>query len=305
MKMTAPSKSELTSATGFYTMNVVNSTLFSVLCGIYTVVALVYCLVFGAPQENQCHPVKKSATTCTSTRSQDRPRTAIITGSNTGIGFASARQLVLNHNVDVVLACRSRDKATKAAETINAEAKSLGVPTRANFLHPCELSSFESVRQFSKVFHEKHNALDILVCNAGVNNTTEGRTIDDLEPIFQSNMLGHFLLTKLMFDLFPESGEGRIVTLSSVAHHFVDSGASLDESFWHGLAKLDSSSSSFLPSYFRAVFEDCMQSYPPSKLATLLFSTELNRRFGSNGKKRVRAFAVNPGAVGKWQVGWW
>jgi NAD(P)-dependent dehydrogenase (short-subunit alcohol dehydrogenase family) len=294
----SPSKSELTSATPFYTMNVVNSTLFSVLCGIYAVVALLSCLLFGAPKENQFHPVKILS-------SQDRRRTAVITGSNTGIGFATAHQLVLNHNVDVVLACRSRDKATKAAEKINAEAKACGVSARAIFLHPCDLSSFESVRQFSKVLHEKLNALDILVCNAGVNNTTEGRTIDDLELIFQSNVLGHFLLTKLLFDLFPDSGEGRIVTLSSVAHHFVDSGASLDETFWHGLAKLDSSSSSFLPSYFRSVFEDCMQSYPPSKLATLLFSTELNRRFGSNGQKRVRAFAVNPGAVGTCQVVRW
>lgn len=279
-----------TSASNFYTMNPINSTIFSVLSGIYTVVSAMFCMILGSPTVTKPVPVKTST--------NGRRRVAVITGSNTGIGLASATQLVLNHDIDVILACRSRSKAETAAETINDAAAAAKVSAKAHFLHPCDLSSFESVRQFANAFQEKYDTLDILVCNAGVNNTTEGRTADDLELIFQSNILGHFLLTKSLFEMFPDNGEGRVVTLSSVAHHFVDSNAKLDETYWKSLARLDTSKSSVLPSYFRSVFEDCMQSYPPSKLATLLFAKELNSRFGAeNSKTRVRAFSVNPGAV--------
>ena len=284
-----------TSAANFYTMNPINSTIFSVAAAIYTIAAAIYCMIMGSPVVKKVTPAKTS---------EGRRRVAVITGSNTGIGLATATALVLHHNVDVILACRSREKATKAAETINVAAASANVSARAQFLHPCDLSSFDSVKEFAKVFREKYKTLDILINNAGVNNTTEGRTTDNLELIFQSNVLGHFLLTKSLIDLFPDNGHGRIVTLSSVAHHFVSSSATLDEIYWKELAKLNTSKSSFLPSYLRTVFEDSMQSYPPSKLATLLFAKELNARFGSsqrqqnsNSKKQIRAFAVNPGAV--------
>lgn len=271
-------------------MNMVNSILISVLSSVYTILAAAYCFLFGAPKLNEIVPAKTSV--------KDRRRVAVITGSNTGVGYATATRLVVEHGVDVILACRSRDKAVRAANAINAAAESAKVDARAMFLHPCDLSSLESVRGFSKAVHEKHSTIDILVNNAGVNNTQEGRTIDNLELIFQSNMLGHFLLTKLLFDLFPSSGEGRIVTLSSVAHHFVNCSASLDENYWKELAKLDTSTTSSLPPYLRNVVQDCMESYPPSKLATLLFAMEINKKFGPETTgKRVRAIAVNPGAV--------
>lgn len=260
-----------TSAGNFYPMNPLNSTLFSVLSGIYTVFSAILTIIFGSPSVTKVVPNSKMTT-------KEMRRTCIVTGANTGIGLASAKNLVVNHGVDCILACRNKSKADKAVELINAAAISAKVSARAHFVHPCDLSSFDSVRNFSKAFRAKYDALDILICNAGVNNTTEGRTTDGLELIFQSNMLGHFLLTKSLFDLFPDSGTGRIVTLSSVAHHFVDNKAALDEKYWKSLANLDTSKSSILPSYFRSVFEDCMQSYPPSKLATLLFAKELNKR---------------------------
>lgn len=270
MRDTEP-MTKATSAGNFYPMNPLNSTIFSVLSGIYVVVSAIVCIIFGSPAVTKTLPSSKSS-------AKGKRKVAIITGSNTGIGLASAKELVVNHGVDCILACRNKSKADQAVEAINAAAISAKVTARAHFVHPCDLSSFDSVRDFAKYFRAKYDTLDILICNAGVNNTTEGRTADGLELIFQSNVLGHFLLTKLLFDLFPENGDGRIVTLSSVAHHFVDSKAALDEEYWKSLAKLDTSKSSVLPSYLRSVFEDCMQSYPPSKLATLLFAKELNQR---------------------------
>ena len=268
---TTTTTTKATSAGNFYTMNPLNSTLFSVLSGIYTVVSAVVCLIFGSPAVTKTIPTK-------SQNSDKKRKVAIITGSNTGIGLATAQELVVHHGIDCILACRNKSKADQAVQTINAAAITAKSAARAHFVHPCDLSHLDSVRDFAKYVRAQYDTLDILICNAGVNNTTEGRTADGLELIFQSNVLGHFLLTKLLLDLFPEQGTGRIVTLSSVAHHFVDSRAALDEEYWKSIAKLDTSKSSILPSYFRSVFEDCMQSYPPSKLATLLFAKELNRR---------------------------
>ncbi|CAB9524026.1 Short-chain dehydrogenase TIC 32, chloroplastic [Seminavis robusta] len=291
--MASTKNDRLTGATPFYTMNLVNSAMFSILPGIYVVASLLYGLVFGAPKINLVKTAQEA--------SSNPRRTAVITGSNAGIGFATARQLVLHHNVDVILACRSRDRAIQAAERINAEAQvTPGVLSRAVFLHPCDLSSLASVRQFATALKEKYDTLDILICNAGVNSSVvEGnRTVDDLELIFQCNVLGHFLLIQLLLDLFPKES-GRIVTLSSVAHHLVPSTASFDESYWRQLA--EGSAGAIPVPYLGALIEDSVQTYPPSKLAALLLAVELNRRFYDSGDdkntRQIRAFAVNPGAV--------
>jgi len=237
-----------------------------------------------------------------STRELDG-KIAIVTGSNTGIGFETAKALVVDHGMTVILACRSRDKAELAAKQINdANGKSGG---KAIFLHPLDLSSFQSVRHFSaqvKEYCQKQqqqgtaaaSSIQVLVNNAGRNTSgpsNEKYNQDQpLDLLYQSNMLGHYLLTaELLLIMTPGA---RIVNLSSVMHHFCggshDNLESVD--FWRNCAL-----------HGRAPHDP----YSPSKLAALLFSIELNRRFGG-GKElkqqqqptpRIRSIAVNPGAV--------
>ena len=155
---------------------------------------------------------------------------AIVTGSNTGIGYETALELV-NQGYTVILACRSRDKGQAAADQINDSISAANVnqdggikPStgKALFLHPLDLSSLQSVKSFAEAFESKYSHLNILINNAGINTT--GKSVDGMDLCFQTNFVGHYLLTRLLLskllkakNLFG-SGDvvesGRVVNLS-------------------------------------------------------------------------------------------
>ena len=184
-------------------------------------------------------------------------RVAIVTGSNTGIGYETAKALA-ERGYHVILACRSRDKAMIAAQTI----------PNSSFLHPLDLSSKSSIEKFAAVVKATYSKIHLLVNNAGLN--TSGKLEGGLDLCFQTNFLGHFLLTNL---LLPELKDGRVINLSSVMHHYSEN-EKKDEAFWTRCA----------------TFHKDQSTYTPSKLAALLFTIELNKR-------GIRSIAVNPGAV--------
>ena len=226
---------------------------------------------------------------------------AIVTGSNTGIGFETASSLV-EIGYDVILACRSRDKGEHAVKAINERHMDKITKGNAIFLHPLDLSSLESVRGFVDCFTAKYQHLNILVNNAGINFS--GKSVDGLDLCFQTNFVGHYLLTRLLIPQLLKaknqfsskdggiSGNGveagRVVNLSSVMHHFakasekrkngVETYGVHDEKWWKGSSQ---------PSTSRNV-------YAESKMAALLLTEELNERYGEQG---LRAVSANPGAV--------
>ena len=239
--------------------------------------------------------------------------TVIVTGSNTGIGFETASSLV-ELGYDVILACRSRDKGERAAQKINSRfggggtTQPLSPPSSSSsfgeaiFLHPLDLSSFNSVRSFVKVFQSKYGHLNILVNNAGINSS--GTSVDGMDLCFQTNFLGHYLLTRLLLphllkakNHFPSNDggiaqngveAGRVVNLSSVTHHFA--GASEERRNGvktHGIHNEE---------WWRGCTEPTVSenTYKESKMAALLLTHELNRRYSNQG---LRAVSVNPGAV--------
>jgi NAD(P)-dependent dehydrogenase (short-subunit alcohol dehydrogenase family) len=215
-------------------------------------------------------------------------RVAIVTGSNTGVGFQTAKSLVQDHGMEVVLACRSTEKGTNACQEINAEAQGSG---RAVFIQTLDISDLESVRSFAKVIQKRYETIHVLVNNAGIahGTATPVEYPDHLDFIFTSNFLGHFLLTNLLVDQ-----SRRIVNLSSIAHHVTkyadgDDDNIHDPAYWRTMATQPTTNNNDddgkAPKF----------TYGPSKLAALLFSIELNRRYGEN--KGLRSIAANPGAV--------
>ena len=209
---------------------------------------------------------------------------------------------------DVILACRSRQKGEEAAHKINTNCsfKSCRSSTgRALFLHPLDLSSLSSVRQFVQVFSQTHDTLHILINNAGI-NTTGTSPHDSFDLCFQTNYLGHYLLTRLLTpylfrannnnnnnnnnNINNKAEAGRVVNLSSVTHHFVRpdetriingneiQSQTMNHDWWKGCATPGVSTNT----------------YKESKLASILFTHELNKRYSKNG---LRAVTVNPGAV--------
>jgi len=196
-------------------------------------------------------------------------KTIIITGANSGTGFA-ATKFMSAKNAVVVMACRNPEKANMALQNIkkdNPEAK-------LDFIQ-LDLSSLASVKQFSEDFKTKYSSLDILINNAGMSQTPDIKTIDDFEMQMGVNHLGHFALTGLLMDRLVNTKDSRVVTMSSMNHE-------------QGIINFDNL---FLEGEYHQ-----MKAYEQSKLANLLFSYELSRRL-TQAEVSVESIAAHPGFV--------
>ena len=140
-------------------------------------------------------------------------KVAIITGANTGIGYETALEFS-KRGARVILACRDKDKALKAADSIVKQ--SYNNKVEVEYL---DLASLESVRSFAKNINSKLSQLDLLVNNAGIMMCPNWRTKDGFEMQFGVNHLGHFLLTNLLLNLLKRTVGSRVITVSSLAHN--------------------------------------------------------------------------------------
>jgi NAD(P)-dependent dehydrogenase (short-subunit alcohol dehydrogenase family) len=144
-------------------------------------------------------------------------KVVLISGANTGIGKVTAMELA-RKGMTIVMAGRSEERNYQAI----AEIKQATGNDRIHFLK-LDLSSLASVKACSDEFHRQFNRLDILINNAGMFSTEEGkfeRTQDNFEQLFQVNHLGHFLLTLLLLDVIEKSTPARIINVSSSAHMY-------------------------------------------------------------------------------------
>jgi NAD(P)-dependent dehydrogenase (short-subunit alcohol dehydrogenase family) len=224
----------------------------------------------------------------TSSTTETRRRVALVTGSNTGVGYQTAKTLAQDHGFEVIIACRSSEKGIQACSEINTASNQHPprmVGGKAVFVQPLDLADLESVRAFCQTVNEQYDTIDVLVNNAGRNSA--GATPDAGSPdlIFQTNFMGHFLLTNLLVDKCR-----RIVNLASVMHHFPKYSKWDDDDinsieFWRKNAVEPTAADAGV----------VRKTYAASKLAALLFSLELNRRYGKS--KGIRSIAVNPGSV--------
>ncbi|MGQ0466639.1 MAG: SDR family NAD(P)-dependent oxidoreductase [Sporichthyaceae bacterium] len=194
-------------------------------------------------------------------------RVAVVTGSNTGLGFDTARALA-EHGATVVLAVRDLEKGKQAAARIAQTAPAADVAVQR-----LDLGALASVREAAAELKATYPAIDLLINNAGVMYPPRQTTPDGFELAFGTNHLGHFALTGLLLDSVLAAPGSRIVTVASLAHqirakiHFDD--LQLERSF------------------------DRIGAYGQSKLANLLFTYELQRRLAERGN--TVALAAHPG----------
>jgi NAD(P)-dependent dehydrogenase (short-subunit alcohol dehydrogenase family) len=196
-------------------------------------------------------------------------RTAVVTGSNTGLGYETAAALAAK-GAQVVLAVRNVGKGTDAAARIGD-----ATPGASVEVQELDLTSLDSVRAAAELLRAKHDTIDLLINNAGVMFTPKSSTKDGFELQFGTNHLGHFAFTGLLLDrLLPVPGS-RVVTVSSVGHRFARNGIDFDD--------LQSEKD-----YSR------VGAYGQAKLANLMFTYELARRLQSSGSNTIAA-AAHPG----------
>jgi retinol dehydrogenase-12 len=195
----------------------------------------------------------------------------VITGASTGIGRATAFELS-RRGARLVLACRSEARTRPVLEAIQR----LGA-AEAHFVS-LDLADLESVRACAAQVSAFERPIDVLVNNAGLAPPRGGITKDGFELGFGTNHLGHFLLTVLLAPRLRAAPHARIVNVSSQAHY---GAAGID----YGAIRRPTRSITGLPEY------------EVSKLANVLFTSELPRRIGTLAGGRVHSYALHPGVV--------
>ena len=194
-------------------------------------------------------------------------KTAIISGSNTGLGFETALDLY-QKGAKVYVACRDEEKGRDAIERM----KAISSGGELIFGH-LNLASLSSIKDFAEKVIATESRLDLLVNNAGVMIPPPSMTEDGFELQFGVNFIGHFALTSHLFNLLESTKGSRVVTLSSIAHR----GAVIDfDNF-----RLEKPYNNW-------------REYGQSKLADLIFALEFEKRLRNNGCNII-SLAAHPG----------
>ncbi len=196
-------------------------------------------------------------------------KTVIITGGNSGIGKAAAIELA-RAGARVVITARSEQRGTAAVTEIGEASGSSTVE-----LSLFDLADLSSVRTGAADLLERCPRIDVLLNNAGLILTERTLSADGYEATFAINHLGPFLLTELLRQRLIDSAPSRIVNVASTAHSYARRGMEFDDLMAER-------------SYRQ------MKVYGRSKLANILFTTELAKRLAGTG---VTANSLHPGAV--------
>lgn len=141
----------------------------------------------------------------------------MITGSNTGIGYVTARELA-RKGATVIVAARSIEKGEDAVRRIRDEIGNAPGASLVEFMQ-LDLSNLAQVKMFADDFNNRRIPLNMLILNAGVMAPEFGLTTDGFETQIGTNHIGHFLLVKLLTPVI-KSSKARVVHVSSAAHCF-------------------------------------------------------------------------------------
>ena len=194
-------------------------------------------------------------------------RTAVVTGANGALGLAVTRQLV-SKGARVVMACRNLETAQAGRRQVLSRHPGAGVT-----VEHLDLGSLASVRDF--VARLEPPRIDLLFANAGIMAVPRRLTEDGFEAQFGINHLGHFALTGLLLPRLRAAPGSRVVSTTS--------SASL-------LGRIDFDDLMGEGSYGR------WRAYGQSKLANVLFTGALQRRFARAGVE-ASAHSAHPGLV--------
>ena len=200
-----------------------------------------------------------------------RGRTCVITGSNTGIGKATAEALAAL-GAHVIMICRDRSRGERARNDIERAAAAGGQDGGAE-LFIADLSSQAEVRRVAQQVLDAHPRIDVLVNNAGVALNTRELTVDGIERTFAVNYLAYFMLAHLLLPGLRAAGNARIINVASGAHV-------------RGRIEFDNLQGERRYSNW--------QMYSSSKLEDVMFTFALSRRLEGSG---ITVNTLHPGVV--------
>lgn len=194
-------------------------------------------------------------------------KTALITGSTSGIGKAVAFELA-SKKYRIILLSRNMDRLIKTKNEIITVTNNPDIYT-----FECDLASQKQIRSISAEIRNKFPVIDVLVNNAGINTSTFEVTPDGVEKTFAVNHFAYFLLTGLLLDSIKKSDQGRVINVSSNGHKKVK----LD------IEKIRSNQ-----------YQGKYSTYRRSKLANVMFTIDLAERLSNTS---VTVNTVHPGLI--------
>lgn len=193
--------------------------------------------------------------------------TVLVTGATDGIGRETARQL-LEKGMRVFVHGRTLEKARSAIEGLQR-----GIPSSQAEPVFADLANMHEVLALAEQVRRKTPALDVLINNAGIYEPKRVLTVDGFELTLAVNHFAHFLLTHELLGLLKAAPQGRIITVSSIAHRG---------------GRLDLDDLTFARRY------SGYETYCASKLANILFTVALARRLAGTS---VTANSLHPGVI--------
>lgn len=200
-------------------------------------------------------------------------KTIVVTGANTGIGYATARAFAAS-GARVIFACRNAANGNQAVA--NAMLQHPGC--NAEFL-ALDLGSADSILSFCQTLDAEQ--VDILVCNAGLMATSYSEVDQATEATVGVSHFGHFLLTQTLMQKLLASGNPRVIMVSSTSHTMPK--------------HLQFDRFPMQKHNFKS-----MVAYGQAKLCNVLMANELQRRYGDQG---LSACALHPGTMVTTDIG--
>jgi len=202
-------------------------------------------------------------------------KTIIVTGGNAGLGKETVLRLAKHNPGRLYLGARSKSRADLAIGEILKAAPHAHI----TFLE-LDLSSLASVKRAAETVLANESRLDVLINNAGIMAVPAALTEDGYEIQFGTNQMGQALFTKLLMPLLSQtasqpSSDVRIINLSSGAHMITLKGGFVPEACKTNMAEFHT-----------------VRRYGHSKLANILFTKELAKRYPN-----ITSVAVHPGRV--------
>eukprot|EP01034_Spumella_vulgaris_P030751 gene30751-38010_t len=201
---------------------------------------------------------------------------AIVTGGNSGIGYAIAKALA-SKGATVIVASRSLERVNEAVEKLQSFSINKTV-----FGMVLDISAFSSIDKFVTAFKSKYSKIDFLINNAGVFIPPFCKTEQGFEVNLGTNAFGTQYLTNLLLPLVMKSDAARVVYLSSATAAFAD------------VKTLER----YLPDLGGTkLTQSTIEAYGMSKTVVSMCAWDLQRRLDEAGVRNVLVNAVDPGTV--------